>query len=133
MRALVPLRVPAGWLVEYNTFVEFRPDRPPTVDDYLWHHTEDLLQIRSCKVVDGAWQVDPDGFLVDLGWYPDGEPTGAYRLVVVRPDFRGDTVIEVSHRKQSVIRQAIETCIAGITNGAAVSAIAEEVRDVISR
>jgi hypothetical protein len=133
MRALVPLRVPAGWLVEYNTLVEFGPDSPPTGDDYRWHHTEDLLQLRSCTVVDGAWQVDPDGFLVDLGWYPDGEPTGAYRLVVVRPDFRGDTVIEVSHREQSVICQAIESCIAGITNGAAIPAIAEEVRDVVNR
>lgn len=132
MRALVPLRVPAGWLVEYNTFVEFGPDRAPAADDYRWHHSEDLLQIRSCKVVDGAWQADPDGYLVDLGWYPDGEPTGAYRLVVVRPDFRGDTVIEVSHREQSVIRQAIEICVAGITRGTALSDIAEEVLRVVT-
>jgi hypothetical protein len=120
--ALVPLRVPAGWLVEYNTFVESGP-----------HHSQDLLQMRSCRVVDGAWQVDPDGYLVDLGWYPDADPTGAYRLVVVRPDFRGDTVIEVSHREQSVIRQAIEACIAGITDRAAIPAIAEAVHEIIGR
>jgi uncharacterized protein YoaH (UPF0181 family) len=133
MRDLVPLRVPAGWLVQHNTFVEFLADHPPTADDYLSYCTEDLLQMRSCKLFDGAWHVDPEGFVVDLGWYPDGEPSGTYRLIVVRPDLCGETVLEFSHRNQRAICEAIETCTARITSGVAILTVAEEVRRIVSR
>ncbi len=133
MRPLTPLRVPAGWLVRYNTLVEFPPNQPLTAEDYRWYHTEDLLQMSSCKLVDGVWQVDREGFLVDLGWYPDGEPNGTYGLIVVRPDFHGETVLDAQHRDQRIICEAIEVCVAAITGGAEIAAIADEVRHIVNR
>lgn len=118
MPALLPLRIPAGWLVRYNAFTE----------DERWHHTEDLLQLSSCTLVDGTWQPDPEGFLVDLGWYPEGDPDGAYGLVVARPDFSGEIVVEARHRDPRTICEAVEACLGSIGDGASDAAIAAEVR-----
>jgi hypothetical protein len=74
---LQPLRIPAGWRVVINNFVESADPRlyegstrlPNLVfqEDILWmeHHTRDRR------------------IGLDLGWYPEADPTGRFRVVVV--------------------------------------------------
>lgn len=78
---LATIRIGSGWQIAYHRLLRLSPDRAEEVDTNvpgvsIWHlhFNEDLLQI-----------INPDrGLLVDVGWYPDSDPAGAFRLVIVR-------------------------------------------------
>ena len=63
--ALQPLRIPSGWLVEYNRLTEYELKDGPEYKDLL---RADLLQLKRGKI------------LIFLGWYPATDPQGAYVL-----------------------------------------------------
>ena len=71
---LARLRIPSGWDVEYNALFE-----PLDGSDlpHLGNLTEDILQFvnRRRRVI------------VDLGWYPECDPTGLFRLQAVASEF----------------------------------------------
>lgn len=68
---------------------------------------QDMLQIEL-----------PGSVFIDVGWYPDWDPKGEYRLVVFRDTF--DNPIEPMLRSQDVkqIRQAIYKYVAKYVSGA---------------
>ena len=68
MNKLQPLRIPTGWSVKYNSFTEYDPDDAAEHFDEL---CEDLLQLENGDL------------LIDLGWYPEGDITGQYRLYLL--------------------------------------------------
>jgi hypothetical protein len=69
----MPLRVPSGWTVSYNTFRQVEP-KFKTYDDVSWDFKEDMLVIENAR-----YQV-----LLDLGWYPGHTSHGAFGLRAVR-------------------------------------------------
>lgn len=71
---LQPLRIPAGWTVKYNTFSEYDPEKDGA--EYSYELQEDLLQLANKNL------------LIDLGWYPNGDVDGSYKLFLV--DMNGD-------------------------------------------
>lgn len=71
---LQPLRIPAGWFVSYNMFSEYDPDTDS--EEYCFELCEDMLQLKNKNL------------LIDLGWYPEGDINGNYKLFLV------DTTIE---------------------------------------
>jgi hypothetical protein len=77
------LTIPTGWRVEFDRF----SDRDP-VD-----LTEDLLQLRHPET----------DTLVDLGWFPDGDPNGEFVICVHRHDFHGPKLAEVRARGRSEV------------------------------
>ncbi|WP_165250579.1 hypothetical protein [Paludisphaera soli] len=103
--SLQPLRIPTGWEIQWNMFLDtesgFEADDHASIG-----FGEDLLQL-----VHGRNSV-----LIDLGWYPDGDPHGTFRLLAIRksPD---DTKMSVSwanplkmleSRSKAEIVQAVE-------------------------
>lgn len=109
-RRLVPLRIPSSWEVTFNNFVEI--DDPASLDAaerdaYL---SQDLLSLRSPR------------YVLDLGWRPDGDPAGSYRLAVMTPEWE-DTGIELVTRSAPVVRDAIELILHGLNAGDAVQRI----------
>lgn len=124
---LLPLRIAAGWLVSHNVFVEWRPDRVDSL-------TEDLLQLSSCRRgTAGGWEIDPAGFLIDVGWYPDGDPDGTFRVVVVSPDFRGEEILAVEHRDPDVVRDVIAACTSMLTSKVDRSSLIDEFQRLAGR
>ena len=70
-RAARQTPIPTGWNVTWNTLTEPEGDADiPPVDDL----SQDLLQLQSSV----------RGILIDVGWYPDWNPEGSYRLVCIR-------------------------------------------------
>lgn len=70
---LQQLRIPTGWEVEWNIFL----DEEPTFeagDQKSIGFGEDLLQISNKR----------NAVLIDLGWYPQGDPQGRFRLLAIR-------------------------------------------------
>ncbi len=112
-RPLVALRIPSGWEVRFNNFVELgvldqlaEPDR----DAYL---SQDLLMIRSTAPA-GA---PAAGYVLDLGWAPHGDPGGTYRLRVLGEDANAPVVRFESQHPQ-VVRDAVSVCLNRLNEGA---------------
>src|SRR5215208_2349389 len=71
---LQPLRIPTGWLVEWNTFFDAQP--PSDIqDDLMWEFSQDMLLISN------EWV----GVVLELGWYPTLR-RGSFGLVALRKE-----------------------------------------------
>lgn len=71
---LQPLRIPAGWRVTFNGFHKLDNDSLAPSSE-LWEcFREDLLQLEH----------EQHQIIIDLGWYPESQPTGSFRAVAIR-------------------------------------------------
>lgn len=113
---LVPLRIPGSWAVLHNSFL----DEDPTIHDGIIvndaSYNEDVLSIEHLCYGEQGWQTDPRGLVLDLGWYPEADPNGRYRLTVLRGDW-DHVLLRLESRDRDVIRTAIDSCLSLATEG----------------
>ena len=91
---LQPLRIPAGWVVEYNDFREIDPS--PQAVDQSWLR-EDLLQVKQPRI----------GILVDVGWYGVAD-SGQFVIFVHKGDFRRECLHEFHSRDRLSVVAEVE-------------------------
>jgi hypothetical protein len=123
---LMRLQVPPQWAICYNQFFDVAPvveDGEQLNDTYF---KEDLLwmqSMRSSATPDVPYEVDPGGWLADIGWYPEGEPAGAYSLHLFRLDPAEDAWPAAPPRFRSpnrfLIRSVLEYVLARLHAGEA--------------
>lgn len=89
---LQPLRIPAGWKIEYNNFSEYDFEKNGKEDSYELH--EDLLRLSN----------EIASLTIDLGWYPSYDINGNYVLLLVK-DFKWEQPLKqlLSRSKEQVI------------------------------
>ncbi|MDQ0063251.1 hypothetical protein [Paenibacillus harenae] len=108
--SLLPLRVPVGFAICFNNFVDLDPIPCKTGDGFIEnceYFTEDILQIAMMKIVDGNWILPKsEKLIIDLGWYPDSRITGQYRLVQVNESW--EVIREKYSKNRYEIRDTIE-------------------------
>lgn len=92
--ALVPLRVSEGWTISYNAF---------RAGDLKGN----LLQANHTR----------RNRMLDLGWRPENDPTGAYALVVYVGDFTGPCLYDRSHKRLDELIIDIERLFEAVTRG----------------
>ncbi|MEC1685245.1 hypothetical protein [Bacillus mojavensis] len=89
------LKIPAGWTVDYITVKDTDPETLEANDDaWLFDFNQDLLQISH----------KTKNLLLDVGWYPEGDPTGSYGIELIKnedwdnplEDVRCSKIIELS-------------------------------------
>ncbi|MEC1672763.1 hypothetical protein [Bacillus mojavensis] len=69
------LKIPAGWTVDYITLKDTDPKTLEASDDaWLFDFNQDLLQVSH----------KTKNLLLDVGWYPDGDPTGSYGIELIK-------------------------------------------------
>lgn len=73
MLSRVAIRVPEGWRITYNELGLIEPDALPDDSPEWIGLGEDLLQIVN----------EAGDLLLDVGWYPDGQPAGSFALKLV--------------------------------------------------
>lgn len=76
---LAPLRIPTGWKIINNNFYDISPDMEYFIDGIpngdSWElFTQDLLQL----------QHDHYNLVLDLGWYPEADSKGNYKIVLLK-------------------------------------------------
>ena len=106
------LNIPGGWAVTYNQFM----DENPVIEDGKianWDvYKEDLLQISKLEIQDGWHQIPDLILMIDLGFYPEADPEGNFRLVLTKVDKIGDTgwqeIEEFESKDRFAVRDKIE-------------------------
>jgi len=100
MLRLQSLRIPPGWEMVINKFLEVDITKL-SADDKLWYDlTEDILHVRrrGKKLLVG----------IDLGWYPDTDPFGEFVVKVILNDNWETPIEEYRNREQTAIVEKIE-------------------------
>lgn len=125
---LVPLNIPSGWAVVHNRF----GDQDPLIQNggIVNHvdYSDNLLSIRSLKADSDQWEIDPEGYHLQLGWYPASNPNGCYRLQLQKlQSVPEKEIFEYTSKKRSAIRQIIEQCLKLITEGLSLAEIQAEI------
>lgn len=89
-----PLRIPAGWKVILNKFMEMETEDRP---ENSWvNFTEDItyLERKSERYTIG----------IDLGWYPDLDPEGAFHVnVILDGDWEKPFMKYVTRERKEVV------------------------------
>jgi hypothetical protein len=98
------LRIPAGWRIDYNDFTETPLDHPEA-----W-----TLALKSSLLM---LTHERRGMLVDLGWYPDGEAHGRYRLRAFEGDHTGTERSAFETRNPAVVITELERLLDSINRG----------------
>ncbi|PQA88283.1 hypothetical protein [Hyphococcus luteus] len=101
---LQPLRIPEGWTVAYNTFCKVDIDHP----DAWTLLKESLLQLKHQR----------RNRLLDLGWYPEGEPDGRFVTQLYEGDFTGTLLRKHETKDRAEIVDVIERVLEEVTRGA---------------
>ncbi len=98
---LQPLRIPPQWSLLWN---HLRPIEPGDLaeDDPAWLFTfvQDMLYLRKNS--------DEQSVAIDLGWYPEGDPQGAYELVTILNDDWNNPLLAFTSRSTQEIVETME-------------------------
>lgn len=100
-----PLRIPGGWTVAFNKLETAEPEEVSPEDRrWLGCFTEDILYMYT----DLGTEHRKQKLAVDLGWYPDGEPDGCFRLVAVLNDDWANPLLTFSSRSKNDVVNELE-------------------------
>jgi hypothetical protein len=113
---LVSLKIPGGWAVIHNSFgdEDLVVRNGAIVNDEFYN--EDLLSIEHLQFNGTDWVTEQKGHVLDLGWYPESDPQGHYRLTLLRGDWN-NVVVQFESRDREKIRYVIERCFDLVTQG----------------
>lgn len=114
---LMPLRVPGGWAVLHHSFGDVDPIVCNGSIVNFEYYQEDLLLLQSIEPAGTQWAPKPNGYLLDLGWYPDADPNGAYRIRIIRGKNGHNILITTTSKDRQKIRMVIEQCLDLLNRG----------------
>jgi len=122
---LMPLRIPSGWCVVFNKFVELPPAVDVTPADRDAYLSQDILSMLSTTYSGDDWRTGEDSLILDLGWYEPRGVGGLYRLVLLKGSW-DEVVISVEDADQYVVRDCIDHILEILSNGASLNDLAAE-------
>ena len=94
------LRIPSGWEVIINSFLDVDVTQYSS-DDTIWRgFTENILHIRST--------LKKKDIAIDLGQYPENDVSGAFHLMVIKNNNWKEPVEEINSRNKDEIVDKIE-------------------------
>lgn len=109
MIKLQPLRITTGWRIEYNKLLEVEPAELLEKDSIWIHFTEDILQMVY------KWEQKQTCFVLDVGWYPETERNGNFRLVLIQKTDWENPIIEIKTKSKKELVYHIEKIVEKIS------------------
>ncbi len=108
-KKLYPIRIPAGWSLIFHKLEMLEPDEIDKEDRaWLFHFVQDILYMEKKYCYRENKQQKEQVIGIDLGWYPDGDPEGAYRLFAVLDHNWEEPILEYTSRSTREIVDIIE-------------------------
>ncbi len=109
--ALQPLRITDGWTVKHNRFYELEPKgeliiEGVTNNDGWLLFDQDLLQMEHGK----------RKVFLDLGWYPDENPNGNFRVVLIRESDWENPLFRHESKDKDEIVEVINNILTNVTS-----------------
>lgn len=112
---LQPLRIPAFWTVKHYQFMDIEPEELDTKDDkWLTLFVEDILQIEKHFKRKINKKIEQQTVSIDLGWYPDGDPSGKFHLVAILNHNWEAPFLQFTSRSKKEIVETLEYWLFGI-------------------
>lgn len=108
-KKLKPFRIGAGWRIVFNKLEDIEPDQIVS-DDKEWGFlfVEDITYMVKEVTYKENKQTIKHTIAIDLGWYPDGDLGGNYRLVTILDDNWENPVLTVETRSTQEIVDTME-------------------------
>lgn len=113
IRKLQPLRIPGGWTVNFNDFMDIDPSeisdkKVSNEKEWLLYFSEDLLYISTEITRKRNKQTETQSLGIDLGWYPEGDPNGSFKLQAILNDNWENPLLSFSSRSKDEITEMLE-------------------------
>ncbi len=81
MIKLQRLRIPGAKMVMWNKFYELEPNELDYESEFWKYFSEDMLYVTSARC-----GCSTNKYILDLGWYPEGDPKGTFILYIIEND-----------------------------------------------
>lgn len=109
-RKLQSLRIPGGWTVVFNEFANIDPMEISDEDEdkWLFYLSEDLLYLSAQSTRKQNKQTQIQTLGIDLGWYPEGDPNGSFKLQAILDENWENPLLEFSSRNKDKIVETLE-------------------------
>ena len=102
-----PLRIPPGWTFMFNKLTDIEPETLNKQDKiWLFAFTQDIMYMYAVMKRKQNHQMEEQKLSIDLGWYPDGDPDGHFRMVALINDCWEKPLLELISRSK---REVVET------------------------
>ena len=106
---LQPLRIPSGWTMMINKLEDMEPEELLSEDrTWLFAFTEDILYMYTNMSRKKNKELEKQTLAIDLGWYPDSDPNGTFRLLAVLNDNWENPLLEFSSRNKKEVVEMLE-------------------------
>lgn len=106
---LQPLRIPPNWTIKLNKLKDIDPQTlAPEDETWLFAFNEDIISMESVITRKQNKQSEEQKLIIDLGWYPDGEPEGNFILQAVLNEDWVDPLMRFSSRSKDEIVKTLE-------------------------
>lgn len=112
-----PLRIPSGWVIDFNAFMDIEPEElnpDPNDNKWLTVFVQDIFQISKHFSRKINKKVQQQQVIIDLGWYPDGDPSGQFRLVAILDNNWEFPLLQFCSRKKKEVVETLEYWLFGI-------------------
>lgn len=116
MLKLQRLVIPSGWEVTKNRFFEIDPIKEPRESDRWQYFGREMLEVQYVtksrltkrQIKAGEQPVITSVLSVCIGWYPEGDPKGAFGINVVKTDERWEEIESFWSRNKDEVVEKIE-------------------------
>lgn len=106
---LQPLRIPSGWTIMFNKLEDLDVETLSEEDTaWLTVFVEDIMYLYKKNKRKRKKQIEEQTISIDLGWYPDGDVNGSFRLIALLNHNWEEPLLEFSSRNKDEIVQTLE-------------------------
>lgn len=108
-KQLKPFRLAPNWKVMWNKLEDIEPDNVKEDDD-AWFFTfvEDMTYITTEYTYKENKKNIKHTLAIDLGWYPEGDRNGCYRLVAILDNNWNKPILKMKTRSTQKVVDTIE-------------------------
>lgn len=108
-KQLKPFRLAPNWKVMWNKLEDIEPDNVKEDDDaWLFTFVEDMTYITTEYTYKENKKNIKHTLAIDLGWYPEGDRNGCYRLVAILDNNWNKPILKMKTRSTQKVVDTIE-------------------------